>query len=140
MKLNRQQREYLLQLLLQAHSLYALLDILRNISERIKLEESNRTKEFYAFRFTFFGLIVKIDSLLSLMLFRCEYLSTQQPAFIPIYKELRQLRSLTQSAYEHIRKRHVAEGRKQIIAAAKRYEHINEHLQEFHKRLVEIEQ
>lgn len=109
--------------LMQSSSLKDLLGILKNISENLDLDYLNpRIKHFKYFQFTFFGLMVKVTSLLEMIIYRAEFLKKEKPELEYTYQELLLIKKKIERAFALIKKNKMVEGKKQIIIAAKEYQ------------------
>jgi hypothetical protein len=122
MKPSKQNKEYLLNFLMQSNSLHDLLRILANICENLDLAYLNpRIKHFKYFQFTFFGLMVKAKGLLEIMMFRAEFLKNNFDEFGEIYLKLMTLKKRMGLAYDSINKKEMIKGKNEIIALNKEY-------------------
>jgi hypothetical protein len=116
-------QEYIMNFLMQSSSLKDLLGILKNISENLDLDYLNpRIKHFKYFQFTFFGLMVKVTSLLEMIIYRAEFLKKEKPELEYTYQELLLIKKKIERAFALIKKNKMVEGKKQIIIAAKEYQ------------------
>ena len=80
--------KFTLEFFMTSRSLNDLLNILQNICENIGLENLNpRLKHFRYFQFTFFGLMLRINSLLEQMIFRLDVLKDNED-FREIYPKI----------------------------------------------------
>jgi len=80
--------KFTLEFFMTSRSLNDLLNILQNICENIGLENLNpRLKHFRYFQFTFFGLMLRINSLLEQMIFRLDVLKDSED-FREIYPKI----------------------------------------------------
>jgi len=121
----RQNKEYLLHLLMQSSSLHDLLAILQSICERLTLTRLNPKKQhFRDFQFTFFGLMVKAKGLLEMMVFRTEFIAQTVPEFKQIHSNLSRLMKKMQRAYSLIHSDKMIEGKEKIIECSKEYQAI----------------
>ena len=122
---NKKEREHMVQLLMLSAGLSELLLILKGICENIDLSRINmRVKQYSQFRFTFFGLIVKVNGILERMLFKCERFKNSTDGFNEIFKSISRVKKKMETAYECINNNKMNDSRKLIIESAEEYEKI----------------
>ena len=137
MKLSKQNKEYLLNFLMQSNSLHDLLGILANICENLDLAYLNpRIKHFKYFQFTFFGLMVKAKGLLEIMIFRAEFLKNNFDEFGEIYFKLINLKKNVGYAYDLVHKNKMLEGKKKIIESNKEYSEIFDNILKMCQKMI----
>ena len=119
--------EYLEVFMMQSYASNELLGILKNICENLDLSYLNpKIKHFKYFRFTFFGLMVKV--------FKMEFIKTHQTGYEKLYKEPLRVKKIMEAAYHLIYKNKMNEGKKKIIQVAEEYTKIFEIVTESIKR------
>jgi len=111
--------------LMQSNSLHELLSILEIICQNLDLSYLNpKLKHFKQFQFTFFGLMLRIKSLIEFMLFKLEPIKENHPEYGEIYFRLIELKRKINEADRLINKKKMKEGTSKIIAISKEYSFI----------------
>jgi hypothetical protein len=137
MKVTKQNKEYLLNFLMQSNSLHDLLGILADICENLNLDYLNpRIKHFRYFQFTFFGLMVKAKGLLDIMIFRAESLKNNFNEFNETYSKLMKLKKNIGLAYDLVHKNKMLEGKNKIIELNKEYPEIFENIVKMCQKMI----
>jgi len=130
-------RDHALELYLRAYSLKDLLGILKDICEHTDFINLNpNLKYFKQFRFTFFGLMIKANSLLEMMVYKCEFLkeNIDNESLVYLYLELVRLKTHMEKAYNLVFHKKLYEGKNVIIESAKSYDKLFQNIQKiFHK-------
>jgi len=130
MKQSRKDQKHLMRFLMEASSLHELLEILKSISERLRLNKQNTHQVLYQrLQFIFFSLMVKSDGLLNRMLLRCDTLSAGTAPFQKTAAELLVVKKAIKAAYHSTQQGNLLSARKEIIFAADTYEPVYASLQ-----------
>lgn len=137
MKKPNQNKEYLLDFLMKSNSLNDLLVILSNICEKLDLTYLNpRIKHFRYFQFTFFGLMVKVKGLLTMMVFKSEFLKNNIEEFDEIYSNLIRLKNNIEIAYDLVYKNKMLDGKNKIIELNNEYSELFENINRILKKMI----
>ncbi len=119
--------EYLEVFIMQSYALNEFLGILKGICQNLDLSYLNpRIKHFKYFQFTFFGLMVKVKSLLDMMIFKMEFVKNNKIEHEKLYKDLLKIKKNIETAYHLIYKNKMNEGKSKIIQVADEYAEIFE--------------
>jgi len=114
--------DYILEFLMQSHSLNELLDILGNICQNLDLTYLNTDHRHYRhFSLTVFGLIARAESLLSKMLLRSEILRHHLPQFNEVHLSLLEVDKKIGQAHKLIVDRRMRKGKDMIMEVAHEY-------------------
>ena len=114
--------DYILEFLMQSHSLNELLEILSSICQNLDLSYLNPDNRHYRyFSVTFFGLIAKAESLLEKMLFRSEMLRHKMPELNEIHRGLVEMNKKVAYANKLIVNRQIRKGKDTIMELAHEY-------------------
>lgn len=114
--------DYILEFLMQSHSVNELLDILSNICNNLDLSHLNPDNRHYRyFSVTFFGLVARADSLLEKMLFRSEILRHKMPELNEVHLSLIEVSKKIKHANMLISNRQMRKGRETIMEVAHEY-------------------
>lgn len=110
---------------MQCNSLKDLLEILGNICEIQKTDHLNRRiKHFEYFRFTFFGLIERVKTILGYSLFKGEFLKQNYQELENIYLNLKRLQQKVFEINDLVKKKDMKNGQDKIIEISKDYSNI----------------
>lgn len=108
---------------MEADSLHNLLNILGNICSNLDLNFlRTKTKSFEHFRFTFFGLLLKVQSLINSILFRLEPLEEKNPKISWIKNELLNVNIYFNEANNLVKSKKMKEAQEKIIFVSNEYE------------------
>ena len=114
--------DYILEFLMQSHSVNELLDILSSVCQNLDLSYLNPDNRHYRyFSVTFFGLIARADSLLEKMLFRSDALRHKMPELNEVHLSLIDVGKKIKHANNLIVNRQMRKGRETIIEVAHEY-------------------
>ena len=114
---------------MQCNSLKDLLGILETIGTVQDLKYLNRrTKSFEYFRFTFFGLMERVKSILGYMLFKAESLKEKYAELNDIYSKLQQLQQKVFEIDEFIKNKEMRQAKDKIIEISREYAKIFEEI------------
>jgi len=114
--------DYILEFLMQSHSVNELLDILGSVCQNLDLSHLNPVNRHYRyFSITFFGLIARADSLLDKMLFRSDSLRHTMPELNEVHLNLIAASKKIKHANMLIVNRQMRRGRETIIEVAHEY-------------------
>lgn len=117
----------LLKFFMHSNSLNELLSIVEIICQNLDLNYLNpRLKHFKQFQFTFFGLMLRVKSLIEFMLFKLEPIKENHPEYEDIYFSLIGLKRKINEADRLINKKKMREGINKIIEIAGEYSKIFE--------------
>jgi len=107
---------------MQCNSLKDLLEILGNICEIQKTDHLNRRiKHFEYFRFTFFGLIERVKTILGYTIYKGEFLKQNYNELEEIYSELKHLQQKVFEVNDLVKKKDMKNGQEKIIEISKDY-------------------
>ena len=136
MSRSQTEKEHLLALLMQAYSLSELFDILKSVCHILPYSSINtRSKHFRHFRFTLFGLMVKVTGLLERVECNLDLLRNTMPECEESYQELKRIAKETSLAYDFIRENKIEEGKEKIIEAADEYAGVFRHIMRLKENL-----
>lgn len=114
--------KYLLNFFMQCNSLKDLLEILEEICEIQELKNLNkRIKHFEYLRFTFFGLMGRVKTILGYMIFKGESLKEKYVELKEIYSRLQQLQQKVFEVDELIKNKEIKQAKDKIIEISKEY-------------------
>jgi len=123
---------YTLKFFMETESLYDLLNILGNICSNLNLSFlRTKTKSFEHFRFTFFGLLLKVQSLITSLFFRIEPLEKVNPNFERIKKELTNFKINFDETNNLVKSKKMKEAQEKIILLSKEYEKLFKKILDF---------
>lgn len=119
-----------LDFLLGSASLGDLLGILAAVCERLDLERLDaRVRGWREFRFVFFGLLVKANGLLDMMVYRVDALRAAAP-YGELSARLIPVRDALRDAYKLVRDGKLREGTARIVEAERSYRELKDLLVE----------
>jgi len=122
MKRQKYVDKYLLNFFMQCNSLKDLLEILETICTIQDLKNSNkRIKHLEYIRFTFFGLMGRVKTLLRYMLFKAEFLKEKYPELNNLYSNLQQLQQKVFEIDGLIKNKEMRQTKDKIIELSKEY-------------------
>lgn len=116
-----QEKDYLLSLLVHNRSLYDLLDMLAEICKNADFRVSQKTKSFKGLRLTLFGLLVKLNGTISLILLRTEFLKSTYPKLGELHSKFHHLKTELAQAQALLTDNRVQQAKEKIISAAEYY-------------------
>ena len=127
--------KYLLNFFMQCNSLKDLLDILEIICTIQDLKNLNkRIKHFEYLRFTFFGLMGRIKTILGYMIFKGESLKEKYVELNDIYSKLQQLQQKIFEVDDLIKKKEIRQSAERIVEISKEYTKIFEEINKLIER------
>jgi len=114
--------KYLLNFFMQCNSLKDLLEIMETICTVQDLNHlRKRIKHFEYLRFTFFGLMERVKSLLGYMLFKAESLKEKYPELNGTYPNLQQLQQRVFEVDRLIKNKEMKQAKDKIIEISQEY-------------------
>ena len=123
---------YTLKLFMEADSLHNLLNILGNICSNLDLNFlRTKTKSFEHFRFTFFGLLLKVQSLINSILFRLEPLEEKNSKISWIKNELLEINIYFNEANRMVKLKKMKEAQDKILFISNEYEKLFKKILDF---------
>lgn len=121
--------KYLLNFFMQCNSLKDLLEILETICTIQDLKNLNkRIKHFEYLRFTFFGLMGRVKTLLGYMIFKGESLKEKYVELNDLYSKLQQLQQRVFEIDELIKNKEMRQVKDKIIEISQEYAKIFEEI------------
>ena len=129
MKQQKYVDKYLLNFFMQCNSLKDLLEILETICTIQDLKNLNkRIKHFEYLRFTFFGLMSRVKTILGYMIFKGESLKEKYAELNDIYSKLQQLQQKVFEIDEFIKNKEMRRAKDKIIEISQEYAKIFEEI------------
>ncbi len=124
-----QRRQEILEILLHSSSLAELLEIIHNICQNMDISHLNtKTKTFRNFRFIFFGLVSRANTLIDLLLYKCGNLRDSDKSIAGLYPSLKSAKARISEVHASINRNRLSDAASQLIGISRDYVSIHEKL------------